>query len=260
MTIKGLAYGVCGVIAMAAFAGAGPASAAITYDQNVTSDVIFGSGNANGGFTVDRENGIELGLRGKVRFDSTGQPQNTFNSNGAGTYTFQSGEYNNNGRPVWNFEWSINSNYDGNGNYIGNYNYVLSLDTDPGAGTTFSFPFDPIHLTTFDNAFGTNATGNGAGTVGTAGNYASLLTSTNLAQNSWAYIWYAPINPNANGIYTIQLSAYDPNNNNALVASTSINVVTTPIPAGLMLMASGLGFLGFAGRRKRADCKAETAA
>lgn len=38
------------------------------FDQDVTPDAIFGSGNANGGFAVAREDGIELGLRSKLRF------------------------------------------------------------------------------------------------------------------------------------------------------------------------------------------------
>lgn len=70
---------------------AGAATAAPNYDVNVTSDVIFGSGNTNGGFTISRSNGIELGLRGKLRFDENNQAQNTFNANGDGSYTFEAG-------------------------------------------------------------------------------------------------------------------------------------------------------------------------
>ena len=68
-----------------------PAYALIDYDQDVTNDVIFGSGNANGGFTTDCANGVELGLRAKLRHNAVGAPENTFNSNGDGTYTFQAG-------------------------------------------------------------------------------------------------------------------------------------------------------------------------
>ena len=67
----------------------GTALADIEFDQDVTPDVIFGSGNLNGAFTTDRNDGVEIGLRGKLRFDGAGQPQNIFNSNGDGTYTFQ---------------------------------------------------------------------------------------------------------------------------------------------------------------------------
>lgn len=70
---------------------AGAASAAPIFDNtdaDVTPDVIFGDGNANGGFSVSRSNGIEIGLRGKLRFDDTNNPRNIFNSNGDGSYTF----------------------------------------------------------------------------------------------------------------------------------------------------------------------------
>ncbi|MEQ8837455.1 MAG: hypothetical protein RID07_11680, partial [Lacipirellulaceae bacterium] len=77
--------------AVIAVALGGSASAVTSFDQNVTPDVIFGSGNANGGFTVDTDNGVELGLRAKLRHNAVGAPENTFNSNGDGTYTFKSG-------------------------------------------------------------------------------------------------------------------------------------------------------------------------
>jgi len=70
------------------------AGAATLFDQNVTPDVIFGSGNANGAFTVDRAEGVELGMRGKLRYNLGGVPENTFNSNGDGSYSFDPSEGN----------------------------------------------------------------------------------------------------------------------------------------------------------------------
>ena len=67
---------------VAATSLAGAAFADIEFDQDVTPDVIFGTGNDNGAFTTDRRNGVEIGLRGKLRFNGVGQPENTFNSNG----------------------------------------------------------------------------------------------------------------------------------------------------------------------------------
>jgi hypothetical protein len=65
------------LLAAAALGVAGPAQAqSLLFDQDVTPDVIFGSGNANGAFTIDQSNGIELGLRGKLRFDASNQPEN----------------------------------------------------------------------------------------------------------------------------------------------------------------------------------------
>ena len=73
--------------------------------------MIFGSGNANGSFTVHRSNGLELGLRGKLRFNASNLPENTFNSNGDGTYTFKVGAptggagWVSTTTPRWAFEW-----------------------------------------------------------------------------------------------------------------------------------------------------------
>ena len=124
--------------------------AALLYDQNVTPDVIFGAGNENGAFTVgagmadagtSNERTVEIGLRGKLRFDENGQPQNTFNSNGDGTYTFQAGVApgQSSVTPVWNFEWSINTASDLQANVphsttLDGLTYELGIDYDPGAG------------------------------------------------------------------------------------------------------------------------------
>ena len=56
--------------------------ALVEYDQNVTNNTIFGSGNANGSFTTDRRNGIEVGLRAKI------PDSGTIYSNGDGTYSY----------------------------------------------------------------------------------------------------------------------------------------------------------------------------
>jgi hypothetical protein len=53
-------------LALALSAGA---ASALTFDDYVTPDVIAGDGIDNGGFTVNRQNDIELGLRGKLRFN-----------------------------------------------------------------------------------------------------------------------------------------------------------------------------------------------
>ncbi len=126
--------------------------------------MIFGSGNANGSFTVDRENGIELGLRTKLRFDENNQPQNIFNSNGDGTYTFPAGtlptgfgfDPNSPTTPVWSFEWSINSSFDGNGSTLGGFIYQIQIDFDPSAGTNFR-TFDPFNQPFFDTTRSTSS-------------------------------------------------------------------------------------------------------
>jgi hypothetical protein len=61
----------------------------LDYDQDVTPDVIFGSGNANGFFTTGQKNDVEVGLRAKRRFP----PENPTgaHSNADGTYSFLAG-------------------------------------------------------------------------------------------------------------------------------------------------------------------------
>ena len=77
----------------------------------VTPEVIFGSGNANGSFTGENSNNVELGLRGKVRYNSSGLPENTFNYDGNRSYAFSPASSNAPAnRSAFNFEWTINTN------------------------------------------------------------------------------------------------------------------------------------------------------
>lgn len=262
------------MVTLAASIGFASASQAapLLFDQNVTPDVIFGSGNANGGFTVDRANNIEIGLRGKVRFDDANQPQNVFNSDGAGTYSFDAGAPspgfgfapNNPQTAKWNFEWSINSDFDGSsGRALDDLDYQFAIDGDPGPGTDIDVFFDPINSFTFaDHAIGTNATGNGGGIrAADEATYATLIGLNNVAQNSVNFLFLTSFlpqlsgfDPNAPGIYTIQLSALAKGSSTVLASSTinvEVNGVTpVPLPATLPLMACALGAVAFM-RRKR---------
>ncbi len=58
---------VSAFVSMLVLLGASPLSVAapINGTGNVSPDVIFGSGNDNGGFTGETLNNIEVGLRGK---------------------------------------------------------------------------------------------------------------------------------------------------------------------------------------------------
>lgn len=275
---KGAAVPAAGLLCAILSAGS---HAALMYDQNVTPDVIFGSGNANGSFTVDQQNGIELGLRGKLRHSADGSPQNIFNSNGDGTYSFNAGVAPTQSFPTaeWSFEWSVNSDYldeseGGQGaTPLSSYTYLLSLDTDPSAATDFSIFFDPITgmnvfgETYWDHALGNNSTGNGDGIVtdgsGTTADredrYEDNLDAFNVAQNSWKAHWFfgPTFDPTLDATYDISLAAFGSTSRNPL-AQTSIQIIVgdgggsteVPLPATLPLLGLGLCALRLRLRRR----------
>lgn len=246
------------------------AHSAVLFDQNVTPGVIFGSGNANGSFTVETASGVELGLRAKLRHDATGQPQNIFNSNGDGTYSFAAGVAPTQAPPtaVWSFEWTINVNTSGTtGLTLDDLTYTLGVDTDPGAGASL-LTFDPINavnpgagVVCWDHATGTNATTDAteqvancsAGNVNRVADYAALLAANHVAQNSWKPHWFIPgFDPTVDGTYDFVLSA---SRGGTEFVRTSIQVIVgdgaaeVPAPGSLALV--GLGVLGLASMRRR---------
>lgn len=228
--------------------------AATFYDEDVTPDFIDGTDNPNGSFTVDRENGIEIGLRAKLRHDANGDPQAIYNSNGDGTYTFMAGvaPTQSSDTAVWSFEWSINTDFEGTEDRkLEDLSYLLTLADSTGTLAQF----DPIKgpnpgesgAVFWDHAFGDNTTGNGGGVSVGAGDgaseYAALLADYNVAQNSWKPHWVIPgFDPNKLEEYTITLDALDSPGGNVL-ASSSITVNAVPEP-GTIALAGLAGLFG----------------
>lgn len=246
-------------------------SAAITYDANVTPDIIFGTGNTNGGFAVEQNatEGVELGLRAKIRFNEQNDAEDTFNSDGAGNYTFVAGlppsgfsfAPGSTSTAIWSFDWSINSNYNGSGGVLDAYDYVLSIDFNEAEGAEQFLEFDPINQSWADHSTGTNATGNGAGTraAGTAqspdtASYANLISTNNVAQNSWNMEFFDDatftFDGRDEGEYIIRLEAFEKGTTTNPVASTEIAVQSVPEPTTAGLLLLGLGALAY--RRRQA--------
>jgi len=257
------------VFSFAAFAApvGGPAG-------NVTNNAIFGSGNGNGSFTgVQTPGGIEVGLRGKLRYDTSttgpggfGNPTGTYNYDGDRTYNFNQSDFNAPpNRSGWNFEWSINTNWNNSTiNSIDSYDYLLSMDTDPGAGTAF-LAFDPYFgpnspFGFFDHSFGNNGTAQSAGVESTSIlEFTNNKESFNLSQQSWNLGFFLPATAllQSAGIFTIAFDVFEKGTSNIL-ASTNIDIVVSPvpIPGALPLFGSGLAILGFMGLKRRRDRRA----
>lgn len=272
---------VCILAAGAALGMVGSASA-----DTITSNILFGDGvNINDSFTIDRNvnAGIELGLRGKLRYDANGQPQDTFNQNliDGTIYNFAPGFAHQtpisfySDRGEWSFEWSINTNYNGGGANLGAldtngdpiYTFLLGIDENPTQGTTFNV-FDPINdlnpnygEVRWDHGIGTNFTATGAGDdqgyVNNTSNYSTALNNNHVAQNSWQPQWFmTTFDPTIPGTYDFFLEAFE---NGSSVARTEIQIVVgqggaavVPIPAAAPLGLLGMGLVAFVRRRKNA--------
>jgi hypothetical protein len=227
----------------------------LEYNQDVTPEVIFGSGNTQGFFTTGRKNGVEVALRAKIRFPKTSPTLSV--SPGDGTYILPVGHACDiegpGGKsfswvdwplclatPKWNYEWSVNTDYDySTGLKVDAFVYELGLDSDPSSKTSYTV-FDNITPSlvapAYDHAMGDNGTLNGGGDASPV-SYLTNIATKNVAQNSWNYEFFNNLgtslehfDPSVPGEYTIYLKVKEPGSKGKTVAESRITVLVTAAP------------------------------
>ncbi|MGN6370167.1 MAG: hypothetical protein ACTHN5_18070 [Phycisphaerae bacterium] len=228
------------VAALTMFASLSQASS-VSYDQNLVSPnasaanpVYFGSGNPNGGFTVDNENGVELGLRAKYR--QNGAVIDT-NSNlytvvpGAQTNTTSGGNGAATNRAAWNWEFSIDLRPNGVG--------TLSL-SDIINSTTLTF----TDLTTSTVLFSGSPFAGFPDTssFGASGKNSPFSVNDWAAQNSENGVFFPGFDMNAPHLYEVTLDVKGVTG--APIASNTIDIQVAPLPSAATM---GLGMLALVG-------------
>ncbi|MBR0723811.1 PEP-CTERM sorting domain-containing protein [Bradyrhizobium manausense] len=212
-----MSYKALMAAAVLAFAGLNSASATVINDTNLTAGWHNGTGTVDGHFTVDQENGVELGLRAAIRFigpiTPSGNvyvaPQSTIGSTLA----------------LWNFEYSYDPG--------ANAGTTTTISVTDHLGHTLAFPLDLI----LDNTH-----------VGTA--------SQNSENIGFFTTPGGPFDPTIPAIYSIDLLTTDSNGARLASVDIQVNVGAVPEPSTWAMMILGFCGLGFMGYRRRAGYSA----
>ena len=228
------------------------AHATTTFNAALASPGFYnGSGNPNAGFTVNTENGIELGLGVNYRFvgpvtpDLVPNPSNVYHVNPG----FSTGASCANVCSLWNFEFSVNLGT--SGKHLSDINTQLTIQN---ATNLQKIVFDPKPIADNASYDGTNTHSSGGAHSTDVGfqnsENLSFLTPLLTPPFNW--------DPTADNTFIITLALL--NETGAPIQSVSETVVVgagaAPLPAALPLFASGAAVLGFFARRRKNNKKA----
>lgn len=214
--------------AVAVFTSASGVCAEVYGNLTSPPGVYFGTGNPNGAFNIDRENGLELGLRAKNR--STVGP--VLIDGSSGIYSVASGFCPSCGgagtRAKWNYEFSVHTT---NGAALSDYVFMLGVDHDPSAGTSFTY-VDPTAYWTDDRLDG----------------FVGAQNSENVAFGDTPG---GAFSPKANGLYDFVLFAYARDDLTQTRLAQVDMTVSVPEPGTIAMFGLGLASL-LAFRRRKA--------
>lgn len=209
------------VAAMTSVALAANAHAATTFDANLAAPgVYFGSGNPNGGFTVNTQNGVEMGIRAKIYQGAVPTPIGN-------VYNIALGN-------VVSWDWSFNPSVIAPVSLAG----LQSLMTITNVATGGSFSFNPFLVA--DNA--TNALAPGG------------------FQNSWRMsfgflngLGGIGYNSNVDSTYRVDWTTSGDafgSMTDSIIVNQGAGAPAVPEPASWMLLMVGFGVVGFAMRKR----------
>jgi hypothetical protein len=209
-----------------------------------------GTGNPQGGWTVDDSSGIEVGLRAKYRgvnavIDS---PNNV--------YEVAAGVQSGTSDALWNYEFSIDLQPNGIGSLtiadIGTFSTITVKDLTTNVSHTILLSA----LAGDDSGFGTTNGTTGPDRISESSDPAAFAAgwgaqnSENPAFGNWPLAGLQAFDPNATDTYLIELQVKE--SADRVLATDSIEVQVTPEPSAVILLATMILGAFLLARRRRA--------